>query len=142
MGVTAVFAKFSRRIVGWVGGTERSGLTTVLLLSLLSLVALVQAPAGLVVVGALVGLNTAKGLAEPFIQTAMNRRITSEKRASCLSMAKMGMNFMGIILGPMLGWLADTHSLVLSLNVFQWIFGPMLVVGLLQRGESSPASAK
>ena len=131
MVVTAVFAKFSKRIVGWVGGTERGGLVAVALISLVSLVAMVQAPTGVVLVVALVGLNTAKGLAEPFIQTAMNNRLTSDKRASCLSMAKMGMNFMGVFLGPLFGWLADTYSLATSLAAYQWIFGPMLVIGLL-----------
>ena len=131
MVVTAVFAKFSKRIGGWVGGTERGGLVTVALMSLFSLVAMVQAPTGVVLVVALVGLNTAKGFAEPFIQTAMNNRLTSDKRASCLSMAKMGMNFMGVFLGPMFGWLADAYSLATSLNVYKWIFGPMLVIGIL-----------
>lgn len=147
IGVTAVFAKFSRRIVGWVGGTERSGLVTVALMSLISLVAMVQAPIGVVLVVALVGLNTAKGLAEPFIQTAMNNRLTSDKRASCLSMGKMGMNLMGVFMGPMFGWLADTYSLGTSLTVYQWIFGPMLAVGILwafyglRRSPSSPSPA-
>jgi MFS family permease len=130
-GVSAISSKYSGKIVGAIGADERNGLIAVCLIGIVSLVGMVQAPTGVVVVVALVGINLVKGLAIPFIQTGLNRRLTSDKRASCLSMSKMGVNFLGIFLGPLFGWIADTHSLAASLSAFQWIFGPMLVAGLI-----------
>jgi MFS family permease len=111
LGVSAFFSKYSGKIVSRIGGGERNGLITVCVLGAVSLVAMVQAPTGVVLAVALVGLYLVRGLTVPFVQAALNRRLTSEKRASCLSMAKMGMNFMGIFGGPVFGWLADEHSL-------------------------------
>ncbi|HCR16326.1 MAG TPA: hypothetical protein DIU35_02495 [Candidatus Latescibacteria bacterium] len=65
--------------------------------------AMVQTPTGVILVLALVGLNLVKGLAVPLIQTGLNHRLTSDKRASCLSMSKMAVNFLGIFLGPLFG---------------------------------------
>ena len=79
----------------------------------------------------MLGLYLMQGLFGPLMQNSLNRRLTSEKRASCLSIAKMGQNFLGFFLGPLFGYLADVSSLKSSLLVFQWTFAPLLLVSVL-----------
>jgi len=126
--ITALSAKYSHTISRLLGDRERHSLLLVGLLGGVSLALMVNAGIGSVGVGALVGLYLMKGLFDPLIQNSLNRRLTSEKRASCLSIAKMGNNFLGIFLGPLFGYLADVRSLRFSLLVFQWVFIPLLLL--------------
>lgn len=92
---------------------------------------MVNAGLGPVLVTGLMGIYMMKGLFTPLIETGLNRRLSSEQRASCLSMASMGNNLLGIFLGPMFGYLADAFSLSASLLIFQWTFAPLLVSGVI-----------
>ena len=103
----------------------------IVVLGVISLIVIVNAWTGPVAVVGFVGLNLMKGLFEPLIQDSLYRRISSEKRASCLSAAHMGINFLGFFLGPLFGFLADVYSLETSLTVVLWTFGPMLLVGMI-----------
>ena len=101
------------------------------LFGLSALLVMVNAWQGSILVVGLLGIYLMKGLFTPLIETSLNRRLGSEQRASVLSMASMGNNLLGIVLGPLFGYLADAFSLSLSLAIFQWTFGPLLVVGIL-----------
>ena len=127
--ITAIFAKNSQRVNGMFRNSERYAILVVALFGTLSLAILVNAGVGWVVVVALIGIYIMKGLSTPLVATSLNRRVPSEQRASCLSFASMGNNFLGVVLGPMFGYFADVLSLETSLHIFQWTFGPMLLFG-------------
>ena len=129
--ITAIFARYSHKVVEIVSRSERSSLLVIGLLGMVSLSIMVNARIGLVVIGSLIGINIMKGLFGPFIEDSLNRRVTSEKRATCLSIAMMGNNFLGVFLGPIFGYVADAFSLKSSLLIFQWTFGPMLLIGVI-----------
>ena len=128
---TAIFAKNSHRISRIDGKSERYTIASVALFGLASLLVMTNAWQGSILVAGLLGIYLMKGLFTPLIQTSLNRRLASEQRASVLSMASMGNNLLGIALGPLFGYLADAFSLAVSLTIFQWIFGPLLVIGIL-----------
>ncbi|MBT4498645.1 MAG: MFS transporter [Gemmatimonadetes bacterium] len=127
-GITALSAKYSHAVARLLGNRERNSLFLISALGIVSLVAMVHSGVGSVVVSAIVGIYLMKGLFEPFMQNSLNRRLDSAKRASCLSIARMGNNFLGIFLGPLFGYLADVSSLKSSLSIFQWMFVLLLVV--------------
>ncbi|MCB0123654.1 MAG: hypothetical protein KDE58_15485, partial [Caldilineaceae bacterium] len=110
---------------------ERTTIVSVALFGLASLLVMVNAWEGSVLVAGLLGIYLMKGLFTPLIETSLNRRLASEQRASVLSMASMGNNLLGIVLGPLFGYLADASSLSVSLFIFQWTFGPLLAIGIL-----------
>jgi MFS family permease len=127
--ITALFAKYAHRLGAILGQAEKRAIMLVCLLAGASLALMVEVSIGPVAIGAMIGIYAAKGLFGPVIQDSLNRRITSEKRASCLSIAQMGNNFLGIFLGPLFGYLADTLSLGASLHLFLWTFLPLLAIG-------------
>ena len=104
------------------------------LLGIAFLIVMGNARSGFVVVVAMAGIYLVKGLISPFMQDSLNRRVSSEKRASFLSIAKMGGNFLGIFLGPLFGYLADAFSLNTSLILFQWLF-TISILGILLWGR-------
>ena len=125
-GATALAARSAHRVAGLLGGRERNVLLLVGLLGVLFLLLMVSADIGRVAVGAMTGIYLMKGLFEPLMQDSLNRRLTSAKRASCLSIAKMGNNFVGMALGPLFGYLADALTLHSSLRIFQGTFVVLL----------------
>lgn len=129
--ITALFAKFSHEITSLVGSNERNALSLINLSGIVSLVFMVNAWTGIVVVMTMSGIYVMNGLFTPFMENSLNQRLTSEKRACCLSIAKMGNNFLGIFLGPLFGYLSDTFSLKFSLLAFQWTFVPLLIVSII-----------
>lgn len=129
--ITALFAKYSHKMTNIIGKSERRSLSLICLLGILALVIMVNAWTGVVVVVSMVGIYLMKGAFTPLMEDSLNRRVTSEKRASCLSIAKMGNNFLGIFLGPLFGYLSDTFSLKRSLFAFQWTFVPLLVISII-----------
>ena len=143
--IMALSAMFSHGIGRLLGDRERNSMLLIGVLGMASLFGMVNAPTGKVVIFAMSGIYLMRGIFSPFIQSSLNRRVTSEKRASCLSIAKMGNNFLGIFLGPLFGYLADTSSLGLSLEIFQWCFGSLLLLCVILAwrflhadGESEP----
>lgn len=128
--ITALFAKNSHRLSN-VGDRERQTIVTVTFFGLAALLVMVNAWHGSALVAGLLGIYLMKGLLTPLIETSLNRRLASEQRASVLSMASMGNNLLGIGLGPLFGYLADAFSLSVGLAIFQWTFGPLLIVGAL-----------
>ena len=128
--ITALFAKYSPHLVKLVGKNERSTIMLIGGLGITALIVLASAWNSAVVVVALIGFYIMRGLFEPFMEASLNRRFDSEKRASCLSIAKMGGSLLAIILGPIFGYLADRFSLQTSLLIFQWIFVPLFLVGI------------
>ncbi|HCR19587.1 MAG TPA: hypothetical protein DIU35_19090 [Candidatus Latescibacteria bacterium] len=130
-GTAALFARYSDRVGKILGSSERRSISLIGALGTVSLVIMGNAWMGPLAVLAIVGIYLMKGLFEPFIQDGLNRRISSEKRASCLSISAMGNNFLGLFLGPFFGYLADVYSLGTSLLTFQWTFAPLLVVGVI-----------
>ena len=130
-GTAALFARYSDKVGKILGSSERRTISLIGVLGIVSLIIMVNAWMGSVVVVAIVGINTMKGLFEPFIQDSLNRRISSEKRASCLSIAQMGHSFLGLFLGPLFGYFADVFSLGRSLLIFGWTFAPLLLIGVI-----------
>ena len=129
--ITALFAKNSHKISKVEGNSERYVIMGVGLFGLLSLLMMVNAWLGPILVTGLIGIYLTKGLLTPLIETSLNRRLNSEQRASCLSMTSMGNNLLGIFLGPLFGYLAGAFSLSTSLLIFQWIFAPLLIGGVI-----------
>jgi MFS family permease len=126
--ITALSALFSSRIGRLLRNGEHNAMLLIGSLGIASLIVMVNAPAGTIVIGAMSGVYLMRGVFYPFIENSLNRRLESEKRASCLSIAKMGNNFLGIFLGPLFGYLADELSLDRSLEIFQWTFVPLLLL--------------
>ena len=129
--ITALFAKNSHKISKVEGSSEGYAIVWVGLFGLLSLLTMVNAWLGPILVTGLMGIYLMKGLLTPLIETSLNRRLTSEQRASCLSMTSMGNNLLGIFLGPLFGYLAGAFSLPASLLIFQWTFAPLLIGGVI-----------
>ena len=90
-------------------------------LAILSLIILGHAE-GHLVVYALAGVFAVRGITFPIVQHSLNRHISSDQRATCLSIAKMGSNFTGVVLGPLFGYIADGYSVGISVQVLQWLF--------------------
>ncbi|MCP4406005.1 MAG: MFS transporter [bacterium] len=130
-GSSALFAKYSHKLTTRMGDNERNSLSLVGLLGIVFLAIMVNAWSSSVVVAAMAGIYLMKGVFDPLMQDSLNRRVASEKRASCLSIAKMGNNFLGMFLGPLFGYLSDAFSLKLSLFIFQWMFGLLLTVSII-----------
>ena len=79
-------------------------------------------------VAAVVLFRVVGGLHVPAIQAGLNRRLPSEQRAACLSVASAGNHLLGFMLGPMYGYVVDAYSLGTGLLVFLASFGPLLLV--------------
>lgn len=129
--ITAIFAKNSHKVSRLAGSSERYAILSVGLFGVVSLSIMVNAWVGPVVMVGLIGIYLMKGLFTPLLETSLNRRVTSAQRACCLSIASMGNNFLGVFLGPMFGYFADEFSLRSSLLIFQWMFGPLLLIGAI-----------
>lgn len=129
--ISALLAKFSATVKKYLGDKERRVFLLIVLVGAASLCAYANAPIGLVAVLAVIGLNLARGIFLPFIQDSLNRRIPSDKRASCLSLASAGQALLGVISPPLFLHLADVFSLKTSLIIFQWTFFSLLLVGVI-----------
>jgi len=129
--IAALLAKYSQRITGWLGGNEGGAILTIGLVGGLAVFIVVNAGSGAMVVLGLSSVYVVHGLSQPLIQNSLNQRVSSEQRASCLSIANMGNSLLGVFLGPLFGYLADTWSLQTSLFVFQWTFIPLLLIAVL-----------
>ena len=126
--VSAVLAKTSHRVSAALGSRERLDMTLVLALAAASIAAMAFARIGGLGVAALAGVFAANGLSGPMLAASLNRRIGSKRRATVLSMASMGEHFLGMLLGPLYGYLSDALSLAASLRLFFWSFGPLLAL--------------
>ena len=130
--VAAVVARVSHRLDEAVGSDERKLITITAAVGVCGLLALVQATATWLAVAAVfVMFSLDWGLREPLIQTSLNRRVPSEHRAACLSVVNMIFSFVTIFTGPSFGFLVDTYSLRTGLTVFQFVFGPLLLIAVL-----------
>ena len=120
-GISALFAKYSHTITKRVGGNEQYSLPLICLLAIVSLSSMVNAWAGVVGVVAISGIYLMKGIFTPLMEDSLNRRLTSEKRASCLSIVSMGHNVLGIFLGEAagIGFLGGVGGVLLGWSVSQ-----------------------
>ena len=128
--IAAVLAKNSHRISTWLGGNEVGAMLLIGLVGSGAIFMVVNASGGLGVVLGLSSIYVVRGLSQPLIENGLNKRVTSEKRASCLSIANMGNSLAGVLLGPLFGYLADAWSLQTSLYVYQWTFLSLLLLGV------------
>ena len=129
--ISALFAKFSASIKKLMGGKERRVFLLIVFFGAASLLVLINAPIGVVAVLAFSGLNLTIGLFSPFIQDSLNRRIPSEKRASCLSIVSAGQSLIGVVSMPLFGYFIDTYSMRTGLVIFQWTFLGLLSMGVV-----------
>ena len=124
-------SKFSHHVLRALGGSERGMQTLVILLAIaqLSFFALTRSPQ--IALFALGGAFLVDGLATPALRASLNRRLPSERRAACLSIASAANHLLGLLLGPIYGYLCDSFSLQTGLRVFMLSFGPVLLVCLV-----------
>ena len=94
-------------------------------------VLLANAPVAAVLVGAFVCLKITGGVYGPFRARVMHERISSDKRATIGSFMTMGFKLTGPMIVPAFGHLADTNSVRLSMQVFQFAFIFLLAIGVL-----------
>lgn len=128
----AVSAALSNRLSEILHGDERRFMLIVLSMLVVGLVMMVNASAAVVAIASLILIFiVAGGLAPPFLDTGVNRRIPSEHRASVLSIRSMAFGLLSFFLPPLFGFLADGYSLETSLDVFQWTFLPLVGVVVL-----------
>lgn len=127
--VAAVVARVSHRLDEAFRGDERKLVTITAAVGVAGLLSLVNATATWLAVAAVfVMFSLDWGLREPLIQTSLNRRVPSEYRAACLSVVNMIFSFVTVFTGPFFGFLVDAYSLKTGLTVFQFAFGPLLLI--------------
>jgi MFS family permease len=126
--VSALFAKSAHVADRLLGGRENRSLNLLLAMALASLALFACAPGAVPLVLSLVGIFAASGLAGPLLAASLNRRIGSDKRATCLALANMGESALGMVLGPLYGRLSDAYSLRLGMLALLWCFGPLLLL--------------
>jgi MFS family permease len=129
--VEALSSKLSHQVTKKLGSGEHRIFVFVLCLAVLSLAFFAFPWTGVVVVASIVGVSLLSGLSRPAVLTSLNRRLSSEKRATCNSIASMGNSFLGLFLGPIYGYLSDAYSLKTSVRIFLWSFGPLLILCLV-----------
>lgn len=127
--IAAILAKNSQRITAWFGDNESGAMLAIGFVGSIAVLMMVNAGSGLIAVIGLSSIYLVYGLSQPLIQNSLNQRVSSENRASCLSIANMGNSLLGVFLGPIFGYLADAWSLQASLFVYQWTFIPLLLLG-------------
>jgi MFS family permease len=128
--IAAILAKNSKRITAWFGDKEGGAMLAIGFVGSVAVLLMVNAGSGVVAVIGLSCIYVVHGLSQPLIQNSLNQRVTSEQRASCLSIANMGNSLLGVFLGPLFGYLADAWSLQTSLLIYQWTFIPLLLAGV------------
>ncbi len=125
--VTAVLSRVSRRFASLLGDRESRTFPVILSLAAGTLVLYALARTPVTLVAAVVLFRVVSGLHVPAIQAGLNRRLPSEQRAACLSVASAGNHLLGFMLGPLYGHVADAYSLGKGLLVFLASFGPLLL---------------
>ncbi|MDP6349188.1 MAG: MFS transporter [Chloroflexota bacterium] len=142
----AVVAALSARLSRLLHGDERRFILVMTSLMVVGLIAMVNAPgAGVAIASLVLMFVIAAGLAPPFLNAGINRRIPSEHRASILSIWSMAFGMVSSFAGPFFGFLSDGYSLQTSLLVFEFTFLPLLLLiavlparalnGLTDRGK-------
>ncbi len=125
----AIFAALSARLSRLLHGDERRFILVIAALMVLGLIAMVNAPvAGVAIVSLILMFVVASGLAPPFLNAGINRRIPSEHRASVLSIWSMAFGLVSFFAAPLFGFLVDGHSLRTSLLIFEFTFLPLLLL--------------
>ncbi len=125
----AVFAALSNRLGKILHGDERRFILVIASLLVAALIAFVNAPTVVVAIASVMLIFiVAGGLAPPFLNAGVNRRIQSEHRASVLSIGSMASGLFGFFVLPLFGLLADGYSLEVSMQAFQWSFIALLAV--------------
>jgi MFS family permease len=125
----AIVAALSARLSRLLHGDERRFILVIAALMVLGLVGMVNAPVAAVAIASLILMFViASGLAPPFLNTGINRRIPSEHRASVLSIWSMAFGLVSFFAAPLFGFLADGYSLHTSLLVFEFSFLPLLLL--------------
>ena len=127
----AVLSKYSVAVRQAVGSTDRRSFLVITTLVLAAIALMAHAPTGVVVIAGLVAIRAAMALALPTLQDSLNRRLDSEQRASCLSLASMGQSALMALSVPVFGYFADLWSLKMSLLILEGIFVPLLLLTYL-----------
>ena len=126
--VNAVCSRLSGAVSRILGDRESRTflLSFSLALASLAVFAVLGRPAAVII--SLLVSHGLRGLSTPAIMASLNRRISSERRAACLSISSASNHFLGMILGPLYGLICDVHSLRVGLLAFLLSFGPLLVL--------------
>ena len=125
----AVVAALSARLSRFLRGDERRFILIIAAAMVVGVIAMVNAPVAAVAIASLILMFIiSSGLVPPFLNTAVNRRIPSEHRASVLSIWSMAFGLVSFFAAPLFGFLADGNSLKFSLVAYQWTFIPLLLL--------------
>ena len=142
----AVVAALSARLSRLLHGDERRFVLVMASVMGVGLIAMVNAPvAGVAIASLVLMFVIASGLAPPFLNAGINRRIPSEHRASVLSIWSMAFGLVSFFAAPLFGYLADGYSLHTSLLAFEFTFLPLLLLiavvpGRVLTGPAEPAA--
>ena len=125
----AVVAALSNRLSKLLRGDERRFIVMASTATGIGVTAMVSAPsAALAIASLLLMFVGANGLAPPFMNSGINRRIPSTHRASILSVSSTCFGLTTFLAAPLFGFLADGYSIGISLRIFQCTFILLLAV--------------
>lgn len=77
-----------------------------------------------------------RGIGNPVSATYINNLVSSDKRATILSIRWLVTRVVFVIVGPMMGYIADISSLTIALYTCGILFGVTSIVGVMQLKEN------
>ncbi len=119
------FALYAHRLEKKLG--RRTSLVSLIFLSVLGY-ALVATFSSLWAIGFLVIFYFIRGFSNPIFRTYINRLVTSDRRATVLSVKSLVGRSIFAVIGPFIGWTMDLYSLSTALFIAGGIY---LVFGIL-----------
>lgn len=124
----SIFALMSHRIEAYLG--KRTSLISLVVLAALGYF-LLGAMSSLWALGALLIFYFLRAFSLPVLRDYVNALISSDKRATVMSVKNMVGRLLFVALGPILGWVADVYTLSFALTLSGGIF---LTLGLVALG--------
>lgn len=71
-----------------------------------------------------------RGISNPIFNTEINERVSSDRRATVLSVRQLGVRAVFVVAGPLVGWCMDTRDLATAMVVTAVVFGAALIVAV------------
>lgn len=126
MSLASIFATRFESILG----SKKAFWTLILLIAIAYLcLALIHQKWGLVFIGL---IYIARGLRTPILLNHLNHLVSSDIRATVISINSFVFRLSFVLIAPLIGWIADTYSLAVALLIFS-IFFLILSVYSLQK---------
>jgi len=80
-----------------------------------------------------------RGTTNPIFTSAINERVTSDRRATVLSVRQLGVRAIFVVVGPVVGMIGDVRGLASALLVTSAIFALALTIALSRWRAASNA---